>query len=185
MNQDGRKWKSWSRKKKPNLVAGLWAFYLPPQVLVLHLLVLCHQLPSSQKGRNLLHDGDYSKAFEPKEFKDGVSFLTEGGQYGHAAKVSSLLGKSRLLLVLRISSSPQLRVVSLHLTGAAFLSKQFWDQVVLSWERYDMDAGDTMENCNHKFWDAYLQISLFKKVSLWRLNSGSVGHAWPLKVKLL
>ena len=45
------------------------------------------------------------------------------------------------------------------------MPKQFKDHVMLSWDSLHMDEKDTVEEYNQKFWDAYLLVAPFKKIS--------------------
>ena len=46
-----------------------------------------------------------------------------------------------------------------------FLPKPFRDQVIRSWDSLHMEEGESMDEYNQKFWDYYLQVLPFRRVS--------------------
>ena len=83
--------------------------------------------------------------------------------------------------------SSKLRMVSLHLTGIASawweaqtqdgtapkhwkgfkkaFFKQFKSHVMNAWDSLHMEVGESVDDYNQKFWDYYLQVLPFRKIS--------------------
>ena len=122
-----------------------------------------------------------------------MKFITFNGNFAQLEKAMQFIrqfnaafGSENFL------ESSKLKNVSLHLTGTAsawwealvrdgtgpkhwkgfkkafysqFLPKPFKKHVIRAWDSLHMDENETIDEYNHKFWDYYLQVLPFRKVS--------------------